>query len=375
MSLVRTLHLSVITGCGIGILVITGLYFIYDDHQPDQVIQLSKTQPSVDYQSQNTSSVQTIAQTEQPQTEKNNFSQYMKTPIWSYNTDGRILSIVTSYHGSYIVAGTRIQEMHADDNEHQGSVYFFDKTGNLIWKYDSTRKIGTVAVSDDGQYVLASGYQIAPGPAGIYENGAMYFLDKNGNMLWDYTPNDYGQILVSSLSSDGSHVAAASGNNLVYFDNSGKKLWNYTSSSAINVISVSSDGSNVITSSGNVIHFFDKKGNLLWTFNTDYGAGQTRISPDGKYIITSDTPSGYDGKIYFIDNKGSLIKESQIGSPVLSLSISEDSSHILLAPTGQQWLSIQLETRSGATRYHHRWQCHQMVHFLQLYQVQAMEYT
>ncbi|HEX5457532.1 MAG TPA: DUF5711 family protein, partial [Candidatus Nitrosotalea sp.] len=325
----KPLLLSIITGVGISILTIIGLFFMFAP--PQDQSHISTIPPPVDNYP-----TPTVNKTEQIQNEEQQFRQSTQNLMWDYDVDGKILSIATSHNGSYVVAGTRIQEMHADDNEHQGSVYFFDKTGNLMWKYDSTRKIASVSVSDDGQYVLASGYQIAPGPAGTYENGAMYILDKNGNMLWNYAPNDYGKILVSSMSSDGSHVAAASGTNLVYFDNQGKNLWNYTSSSEINFISVSSDGSNIITSAGNTIRSFDNNGNLLWTFNTDYGYSQARLSPDGKYVVASDAASGYVGKIYFIDNTGNLIKEDQVDSPVLSISISK-SNRIAI---GTNWATM-----------------------------------
>ncbi|MDC8451663.1 MAG: PQQ-binding-like beta-propeller repeat protein [Thaumarchaeota archaeon] len=331
----KTLHYSIITGIGISILTIIGLFIMFAP--PQDQSHVSTIHPPIDnYPTQNFSAPITVNKTEQIQNEEQQFRQSAQHIVWNYDVDGQILSITTSHNGSYVVAGTRLQEGHADDNEHQGSVYFFDKTGNLIWKYDSTRKIAAVSASDDGQYVLASGYQIAPGPAGIYENGAMYLLDKNGNMLWNYAPNDYGKILVSALSSDGSHVAAASGTNLVCFDNQGKNLWNYTSSSDINFISLSSNGSNIIASSGNTIRSFDIKGNLLWTFNTDYGYSQARLSPDGKYIVANDAASGWDGKIYLIDNKGNLIKEDQVGSPVLSLSISENN-HIAI---GTNWATM-----------------------------------
>ncbi|MGI0060645.1 MAG: hypothetical protein ACREBJ_12850, partial [Nitrosotalea sp.] len=156
----KTLHYSIITGIGISILTTIGLFFMLD-HQQDQS-HVSTIQPPVDnYPTQNFSATQTVNKTEQIQNEEQQFRQSAQHIVWNHDVDGQILSIATSHNGSYVVIGTRIQEMHTDDSEHQGSVYFFDKTGNLIWKYDATRKIAFVSASDDGQYVLASGYQIA----------------------------------------------------------------------------------------------------------------------------------------------------------------------------------------------------------------------
>lgn len=252
------------------------------------------------------------------------------TTLWNYVTDGPVHSVAISSDDKYVVAGS-------ESTQNSGTVYFLDNQGSLLWQHTTDRKIGQVFISSDGSHVLASGYQIAPGPAGIYENGAIYFFDKDGTMLWNYITNDYGQILVSSLSSDGSHVVIASGTKLSYLDDRGKTLWNYTSHSEINSVSISSDGSNILTSAGHTIQYFDKGGKLLWTFDTDYDYAYVKLSPDGKYVVAGDAPSGYDGKIYFIDNHGNLIKKDQIGSPILSLSISDDNSHVAI---GTNWATM-----------------------------------
>lgn len=336
----KTLSLSIITGVGITILILIG--FIFFLHlQQDQTISKPIIQSSSDIsQTMNYSIGQNVTKTEQTKNAVSNFRENVQKQIWSHDVDGQVLSIATT-GGSYVVAGTRIQDEHADDNTHQGSVYLFDKDGNILWKYDSTRKISSVSISNDGQHILATGYQIASGPAGIYENGAMYLFDNNGKVLWNYATNDYGKILTAAMSSDGSHVSAASDTNLVYFDNKGNKLWNYTSNSEISNISVSPDGSDLVVSAGKDVYFFDKTGNLLWTFHTDYGYSIARLSPDGRYVIASDAASGYDGKIYFIDNKGNLIKEDKIGSPILSLSISQDS---LYAAIGTNWATMVFDS-------------------------------
>ena len=258
------------------------------------------------------------------------------TTLWNYVSDGPIRSVAISSDDKYIVAGS-------EPDKNNGTIYFLDNQGNLLWQHQTDRKISQVFISSDGSYVLASGYQIAPGPAGIYENGAIYFFDNTGKVLWSHMTKDFGQILMASLSPDGSHVITASGTELSYLDNAGKRLWNYTSSSDINTISFSSDSSNILTSAGHQIRYFDKQGKLLWTFDTDYGYINAKLSPNGKYVVAGDAPNGYSGKIYFIDNTGHLIAESQVGSPTLSISISDDSSRVAI---GTNW-STMLFTSTG----------------------------
>src|SRR5574337_128403 len=168
------------------------------------------------------------------------------TTLWNYVSDGPIRSVAISSDDKYIVAGS-------ESDKNNGTVYFLDNQGNLLWQHGTDRKISQVFISSDGSYVLASGYQIAPGPAGIYENGAIYFFDKTGKILWNYMTKDFGQVLISSLSPDGAHVVTASGTELSYLDNNGKKLWNYTSSSDINSVSFSADSSDILTTAGHQI--------------------------------------------------------------------------------------------------------------------------
>ena len=89
-------------------------------------------------------------------------------PDWIYKTGGNIGSVAISSDGNYIVAGCNDRY-----------VYFFDKNGNLLWKYKTGGLVWSVAISSDGKYIVA----------GSYDN-SVYFFDKNGNLLWKYKTGD-----------------------------------------------------------------------------------------------------------------------------------------------------------------------------------------
>ena len=94
------------------------------------------------------------------------------SPEWKYETGWAVYSVAISSDGNYIVAGS------GDDY-----VYFFDKNGNLLWKYKTEGNVHSVAISADGNYIVA-------GSGGTDSNlnhyGYVYLFDKNGNLLWKY---------------------------------------------------------------------------------------------------------------------------------------------------------------------------------------------
>ena len=118
------------------------------------------------------------------------------SPEWKYETGWAVYSVAISSDGNYIVAGS------GDDY-----VYFFDKNGNLLWKYKTGNSVVSVAISSDGNYVVA----------GSVDNN-VYFFDKNGNLLWKYKTGRYVDSV--AVSSDGKYVAAGIYN--VYFFNNQK---------------------------------------------------------------------------------------------------------------------------------------------------------
>lgn len=340
----KTLHYTIIAITGIAIIGGIALVLVSENNSAKLVSQNNMTTNNY----QNTTLVNSSQSVTDPGTNQTYYPvatqsdnstfrlSQATTTLWNYVSDGPIRSVAISSDDKYIVAGS-------ESDKNNGTVYFLDNQGNLLWQHMMDKKISQVFISSDGSNVLASGYQIAPGPAGIYENGAIYFFDKTGKVLWSHMTKDFGQTLMASLSPDGSHVITASETELSYLDNSGKMLWNYTSSSDINTLSFSSDSSTILTSAGHEIRYFDKEGKLLWTFDTDYGDINAKLSPDGKYVVVGDAQNGFDGKIYFVDNTGHLIKESQVGSPTLSISIADDSSRVAI---GTNWATM-LFTSSG----------------------------
>ncbi|MDE1766775.1 MAG: PQQ-like beta-propeller repeat protein [Thaumarchaeota archaeon] len=259
-----------------------------------------------------------------------------KKPFLNFTTDGAVDTVDVSSNGRYVTAGTQ-----AGDKE--GLVYFFDKNGTPLWNYTADRQILQVAISSDGKYLAAAGSQFyhygTHGPAG-WNNGEVYYFDASGNLLWKY--NGTGSVAVTSIavSSDGSHVAVGSDKSILYFDREGNLLWSHkVDRSNDHTVSISPDGSHVATKDEAVVEFLDNHGNLLWSYtaghgtqeNTSAGSLYITMSPDGRYIITSDYIDG----ILVFDDSGKIKLAKSTGEHFYYESMSYDGSFI--AASAQQW--------------------------------------
>ena len=141
-----------------------------------------------------------------------------KTPMWVYHTSGTINSISISENGSHIAVGVGF-------NLNTGAVLLFDGGGNLLWERQTSRIIGGVSISGNGSHIEANGYQILPGPAGVYANAEVYAFDSNGNMLWNRTASAPWS---ATMSADGSRIAVVGSNSLALLTWQGQVVWNYT---------------------------------------------------------------------------------------------------------------------------------------------------
>lgn len=246
-------------------------------------------------------------------------------PTWTYYTDGPVNSIAVSSDGTHFVSGSKSVD--------GGTIYYFDNQGTVIWQSTQDRQILSVAISDDGSYVAAAGSQFyhygTYGPAG-YNKGMVYFFDKTGNLLWKYDTNDNAALQVS-VTFDGSHVVVDTSGGILYLNKDGKLLWSHNDSSINDhPVKITKDGSLIATKDNQKLLVFEKNGTLLWE-KTEDNWGAFAFSDDGRFLATSADPSGID----LLDRNGKLIWKDSVGMHFLSTSLSENGSYI--ATSAQQW--------------------------------------
>jgi hypothetical protein len=83
-------------------------------------------------------------------------------------------------------------------------VYFFDSTGDLLWRYATGDEVWDVSISADGNYIAVGS-----------KDYTVYFFDSSGSLLGEYKADYY--VSAVSTSVDGDFTAAGSYDNNVYF--------------------------------------------------------------------------------------------------------------------------------------------------------------
>lgn len=192
--------------------------------------------------------------------------------FWGKHVDGMIWSVDISGNGKYMAAG-------ADLGNNRGMVYFIDKDGNILWSQEEDRIIGKVSLSRDGSYVLASGYQIKGGAGQVYANPSVYLFDQSGKLLWNFqntnstslTPDN--QFFGGSIDPLGKNILILADYQIFFLDRSGNLLWNHKMDGRDGPNKISEDGSTIAIGTihdkeDNVweLTVFDNLGNLKWRY-------------------------------------------------------------------------------------------------------------
>ncbi|MGI0082799.1 MAG: WD40 repeat domain-containing protein, partial [Nitrosopumilaceae archaeon] len=199
--------------------------------------------------------------------------------FWGKHVDGKIWSIDISEDGRYMAAGV-------DLGENKGKVYFIDKNGNLLWSQEEDRIIGKVSLSKDGSFVLASGYQIIGGGGGaaFYANPSVYLFDQSGKLLWNFqnanrtnlTPDN--QFLEGTIDPNGNNIVIAADYEILFLNRTGNLLWNHTTDGHLGPVKISDDGSTIAVG---IIHY--EKDNV-WELSVFGNLGNSKwnhIGTDG----------------------------------------------------------------------------------------------
>lgn len=250
--------------------------------------------------------------------------------LWRYSTNGTPNSVAISSDGSYLAVGV-------GTGPQNGKVLLFDKTGSLLWSHDTDRVIVSVAIATDGSYIAAAGYQLIDPKAIFYENGAIYYLARNGSLLWNYTtapaPNSGGlnvPIFQIGLSSDGTKIIADTGNSVMFLDNHGQLIWTHLSSGGLSHTLMSFDGTYVATVDDRA-RAFDSQGRSLWNSSIIPPVVQNiAMSPDGRYLAVDRETNPNNGTLYLFNKTGGQLRSQAFDSPPSSITFSADDSTMVV---------------------------------------------
>jgi hypothetical protein len=252
-----------------------------------------------------------------------------KTPLWVYHTSGTINSISMSDNGSYIAVGVGF-------TLNSGALLLFDRGGNLLWEHQTSRIIGGVTISANGSRIEANGYQILPGPAGVYANAEVYTFDSGGNMLWNRTASFPW---AATMSADGSSIAVVGSNSLTLLTWEGQIVWTYTAggyptgnNSAQEgppTFFVSQNGTRVPVGANGITRLGSGENSILVN-NGLYPIpeGSIAVTPNGTLIGAGSSSSGTNGTVLLLTGQGDLLWEHHVDSAVLSAALLPNGSSV-----------------------------------------------
>ena len=183
-----------------------------------------------------------------------------KEPEWNYNAGSGINSVAISADGEYIVAGS-------DEDQ----VLLFHKDSNTpLWSYTAGDGVYSVAISSDGETIVA----------GSLDNNVYLFDKDSSTPLWSYGTGN--RVWSVAISQDGETIAAGSWDNRVYlFDkDSGTPLWSHATSNFVFSVDISADGE-MIAAGSDKAYLFDRNSSTpRWSYSTGDTVRAVDLSED-----------------------------------------------------------------------------------------------
>jgi hypothetical protein len=237
-------------------------------------------------------------------------------------------SLALSANGNYLAVGT--QEI-GGSNGSLSLVSLDTQPPSILWKHlTNGTSIGSIAISSDGSFILASGHDNS--------TGQLFMFNAEGRELWSF-PTPGASILGVALSSNGSRIAATYGNSagpngIVFLDGEGNLLWNYTvpaRTGPIDNFAMSSDGSSIVFTHDGLFDL-NSRGQQVWNYTKPPSGAFVQISDNGAFVATGTTPGAYNGSVlYFNGADGKLLWARQVFTEVQPLVMSADGSRIAIA--------------------------------------------
>ncbi|MFX1456356.1 MAG: WD40 repeat domain-containing protein [Promethearchaeota archaeon] len=211
---------------------------------------------------------------------------YLKNaPLWFYETNDTVRSVVISSDGNYILAGC--------DNF---NLYYFETTNPIpLWVYRTNSEVSFVDISSNGEYCVATCQDI------------LYLFHRSSSTpIWNYSAEDLGEV---SISSSGEYIAAsvgrwggAYGEVLCFHRTNSTPLWIYNASEAILSVQISLSGE-FIAAGGfdSGLYFFNNTNSTpVWNYNMEDAIRDIALSSDGRYLAAKDGKN-----LYFFDTSNS----------------------------------------------------------------------
>ena len=234
--------------------------------------------------------------------------------VWTRAGGSNPEYVAISPNDSFVVAAVAI----ANGSE----IYALDNNGSTLWSHDLDHQISSIAISANGMYVVAGGWQSSGGLARSFDNGEVYLFSSGGKLLWSVNAGSSNPVFKVAISADGSKLAVDGEESMMYLSGAdGSTIWSYHTGGNVAGMGMSLDGSLVVASMGPIVAF-NGQGATLWSHPAQdlaVSVNSVAISPDGSRIWVGSAVDGSNGTLYLFNRQGSLLWQHQIFSPALSI--------------------------------------------------------
>jgi len=232
------------------------------------------------------------------------FSQFSADVVetWRYTIEGYALDMDISNGAELIVIGGVI-------GENNGIIYLFDKSGRLLWKYTNPEPFSSVAISDDGNFIVAGS-----------DDHQTYFFDRRGLLLWRYSSDK--KIRCVETSEDGQTLVTGSDDNNVYFFDNSRRIkrfaWKYRFDNSASAVAMSKKGNYILAGSDDHgIYALDSDGQLMWKHTAKGPINTVSVSKFADYLVAGSQ----DGNIYCFNIGGKATWAMPTGGSVQDIKV------------------------------------------------------
>jgi tetratricopeptide (TPR) repeat protein len=221
--------------------------------------------------------------------------------IWKYKTQRSIRCEASTSDGKNILAGSE-----------NGIVYFIDQKANSPWRYDSGSSVVALDITPDGRY-------------GVFCNSekTLELLDcvNDGKPLWKKDMSKSG-ITSVAITSEPVILAATDEFEIVLIDLEGKKKGSFATEEIITMLDITDDGSKVLAASTESLFMIvdGKPPTRLSAFKRHSNIQSVSISKEGGLISVGTR----EGSVYLLDDKGNILYEYNIQTPIYGVSVSSN---------------------------------------------------
>ena len=235
---------------------------------------------------------------------------------WSYATGNYSWTVAVSDDGGYVIAGS--DDMHT---------YFFKTDASQsapTWIHSAQGYVRHVAISSNGTSAASSDTA-----------GNIYYFrqEASGNPVWSF--HTRSSIDAIEISDDGHRIAAGDREGGIFvFDplQSGSPIWSSTIPGGILALSLFGSNALAVTSAKGGIYSYDlafPQSGYTWSFQEAISFPQLETSKDTGCIIAG----GSDGNVYLISAAGQVVDIERLGGSVSAISISHQTGWLIAGST------------------------------------------